>query len=571
MRELLVVLNTRAQSFLKRVFELRWQTVVQNISSLLIFGGFAVAVFLVARFATDYLITEAHIGLFLFHRFLSMLLYVFFVTVNVGNMIVAFSTLYKSQEVNFLMSLPISHAKIFLIKFVDNFFYSSSTLTLLGLAMLLGYGSFFDLPWYYYFFVMFFIMLPFMLIAAILAITTLMLLIKLGTRIGFRLLLVLVLCVYSGGVYLYFNATNPMSLVEDVMKLWPNVNEYMGYLDPPFVKVLPNHWVAEFLYWSLHGEYARALPYFSMLFLTMLGLIALAGLMARRFYYESWLAIADLQAGRPAISGKTRSLFASSSFLKASFLKRSFLKPHWDVLVKRDLSLFLREPSQWLHLLLMVVLLGMFLVSLATLKLTFEQPAMQATAFMIIFMFNGFLIASIALRFVFPTVSLEGDAFWCVRTSPTQLSKLYWYKVVTALVGVGVVAEFLSFVSVFLFRQDASLALVSAIIIFFVTLTLTGLNVGAGSYFAMYKERNPIRVASSQGASLTFLASMLYLTVVVTLSLIPLNNYFTTWHAADGFSIRWALMPLAVIAIISSVIFAFSTRVGLRAIRNDSR
>ena len=560
MRELLVVLNTRAQSFLKRVFELRWQTMVQNASSVLIFGGFAVAVFFISRFATNYLITEAHIGLFLFHRFLSMLLYVFFITVNVGNMIVAFSTLYKSQEVNFLMSLPISHAKIFLIKFVDNFFYSSSTLTLLGLAMLLGYGSFFDLPWYYYFFVMFFVLLPFMLIAGILAITTLMLLIKLGTRIGFRLLLVMVLCVYSGGVYLYFEATNPMSLVEDVMKLWPNVNEYMGYLDPPFVKVLPNHWVAEFLYWSLHGDYARAIPYFSMLFLTMLGLIALAGLMARRFYYESWLAVADLQAGRPASAGMSRSRFNVGS---------GVVKPHWDVLLRRDLLLFLREPSQWLHLLLMVVLLGMFLISLATLKLTFEHPAMQATAFMIIFMFDGFLIASIALRFVFPVVSLEGDAFWCVRTSPMQLRKLYWYKVIMAFVSIGVVAELLTVASVYLFRHDMSLALVSAAIILFVTLTLTSLNVGAGSYFAMYKERNPIRVASSQGASLTFLASMVYLTIVVAVLLIPLNTYFSGSDSAGAMNFRWALMPLAVVAVLSLIIFAISTEVGLRAMRDD--
>ncbi|MEO8169174.1 MAG: hypothetical protein ABI623_13055, partial [bacterium] len=357
MRELLVVLNSRAQSFLKRAFELRWQTVMQNIASVLIFGGFAVAIFFVSRFATDYLLSQAHIGLFLFHRFLSMLLYVFFITVNLGNMIVSFSTLYKSQEVNFLMTLPISHAKIFLIKFVDNFFYSSSTLTLLGLAMLLGYGSYFDLPWYFYFFVMFFVMVPFMLIAGILAITSLMLLIKLGTRIGFRLLLAVMVAAYGLIVYFYFDATSPMKLVENVMKLWPNVNDYLGYLDPPFVKVLPNHWVAEFLYWSVHGDYARAMPYFTLLFLTMLGLIALAGLMARRFYYESWLAVADLKEGESQAAQK-----------KPAFsFGNGILKPEWDALLRRDLLLFFREPSQWLHLLLMILLLGMFLISLGTL------------------------------------------------------------------------------------------------------------------------------------------------------------------------------------------------------------
>ncbi len=560
MRELLTVLNTRAQSFLKRAFEFRWQTIIQNASSLLIFGGFAVAVFFIARFATEYLITNTHIGLFLFHRFLSMILYVFFVTVNVGNMIVSFSTLYKSQEVDFLMSLPISHAKIFLIKFVDNFFYSSSTLTLLGLAMLLGYGSFFDLPWYFYFFVMFFVMLPFLLIAGILAITSLMLLIKLGTRIGFRLLLVVVVCLYASVVYLYFRVTNPMQLVEDVMRHWPNVNEYLGYLDPPFVRFLPNHWVAEFLYWSIQGDYARSMPYFSMLFLTMLGLIALAGLMARRFYYDSWLAVADLQAGRGSKDTTTKSLFR---------LKNRFLGPRWDALLKRDISLFLREPSQWLHLLLMFMLLCIFLFSLGALRMSFEEPATRAAAFMSVFMFNGFLIASISLRFVFPLVSLEGDAFWTVRTSPLHVRKLFWYKTFVAFFCVSLVAQCLSFASVYMFEKDILLTIVTAIATLFMTLTLVGLNVGAGGYFAMYREKNAMRVASSQGASLTFLASMVYLTAVVSIFMVPLTKFFIATDLAPQVSLQWAYGPLGLIGVISVFFFVFATSIGVRAISQD--
>jgi ABC-2 type transport system permease protein len=560
MRELLVVLNTRAQSILKRAFEMRWRTVAQNSASVLIFGGFTLAVFFVSRYVTSYLLTEAHIGLFLFHRFLSMMLYVFFVTVNVGNMVVAFSTLYRSEEVGFLMTLPISHAKIFLIKFVDNFFYSSSTLTLIGLAILLGYGSVFNLPWYFYFFTMFFVLLPFLLIAGILAITSLMLLIKLGTRIGFKVLLLLITTVYIGTVYAYFTVTNPMQLVGDVMKVWPKVDEYLGYLDPPFVQALPNHWVAEFLYWSLIGDASRALPYFFMLFLTMLGLIVLAALMARRFYYESWLAVADLQAGSRTQDGSRRSLFDFHTGL---------LRPRWSAFFKRDVTMFLREPSQWLHLMLMFLLLGVFLVSLTSLSGTFDQPEIQTVAFVVIFMFQGFLIASIALRFVFPIVSMEGDAFWCVRASPVRLGKLYWYKNVFAFAAILIIAETLSVATISFFRRDIVLVAVVAVAFLFVSLTLVGLNIGAGGYFAMYKEKNPVRVASSQGASLTFLASMAYLTLVAIIMIVPLSNYFVGALNSQATSMQWAVMPLAIVATISLIIFAASAGFGLRAIRRS--
>jgi ABC-2 type transport system permease protein len=561
MRELLVVLNTRAQSFLKRAFEFRWQTLVQNVATFLIFAGFSVAVFFIARCATDYLISQAHIGLFLFHRFLSMLLYVFFLTVHVGNIVVSFGTLYRSQEVGFLMSLPISHAKIFLIKFVDNFFYSSSTLTLLGFAMLLGYGSSFGMPWHFYFVVMFFVMLPFMLIAGILATTILMVMIQVGARIGFRLLLGLLVAAYVFMVYGYFHAVNPMSLVEDVMKLWPNVNEYLGYLDPPFVKFLPNHWVAEFLYWSIHGEHVRALPYLALLLLTMVGLIALAALIARKYYYSSWLAVSDLQMQRSSVGARESGIFR--------FGRRGMFTPPLDVLLKRDVALFFREPSQWLHFALMILLLVMFLVSVASLNLRFERPEQQTSAFFTVFLFIGFLVASIVLRFVFPAVSLEGDAFWTVRTSPFAVRRLYWYKVIVSSVLVLLLAEALTVSSVHLFARDAGLTLVASAVIFFVVLTLVSVNVAAGSYFAMFKEKNPIRVASSQGASLTFLGSMIYLTVVAAILMVPLHDYFDRVARAGSTPVRGVSIPLAIIGTVSAVLVAVSTAVGLKSIRRD--
>lgn len=562
MRELLVVLNTRAQSFLKRAFELRWQIVLQNIASIVIFGGFAIAVFFVARMTTDYLINQAHIGVFLFHRFLSMLLFVFFITVNVGNMIVSFGTLYRSQEVGFLMALPISHAKIFLIKFVDNFFYSSSTLTLLGLALLLGYGSSFDMPWYFYFIVMFFVMLPLMLMAGVLAVTTLMLLIKLGSKIGFRWLLVMLLAFYAAVIYTYFSITNPMLLVQEVMKLWPNVNAYLGYLDPPFAKFLPNHWVAEFLYWSISGNISRALPYLALLIFSTLGLISLAALMAREYYYPGWLAVADMQAKNAGGNERGRGVLGLGT--------AGWLSPRLDVLIRRDFTLFFRDPSQWLHLLLMIVLLAMFLVSVSTLNLRFEHPVMQTNALLAVFLFNGFLVASIALRFVFPAISLEGETFWAVRSSPMVLRNLFWYKVLTALAVVLILAEIITMSSVHMFVRNGDVTLVAGGLMFFVVLALVSFNLAAGGYFAVYREKNPMRIASSQGASLTFLGSMIYLTMVAAVLVLPFNRYFQSMEFVGLPAVRWAEMPLMIVGVLSLMIFAMATSVGLRSMRKDN-
>jgi ABC-2 type transport system permease protein len=562
MREILLVLNMKAHTFIKNTFTLSWVALSKNLSSLLIFGGFAVGVFFLSRNVTAYLLQQFHIGQFLFHRFLSMVLYVFFITVNLGNMIVSFATLYKSQEVSFLMAMPISHAKIFLIKFIDNFFYSSSTLSLVGLAVLLGYGSVFDLPWYYYFITIFFVIIPFMLIAGILAVMVLMMLIKIASRIGVRWLLGIIATLYLSAVYAYFKITNPMQLVHEVMKHYPNVNDYFGYLDPPLVQYLPNHWVTEFLYWSVNGDYGRAIPYFTLLFLTMVGLIILAGLVAHRYYYKSWLAASDARTMR-ASKGK------GLRFRFMEFGTQTWLKPQTESLLKRDFWLFLREPSQWLHLLLILLLMVIFLVSISTLELKLTQPLMQAVSFLVVFLFDGFLIASISLRFVFPAVSLESECFWCVRSSPLAMKKLYWHKFFFSFLVVFVSAEFLSIASTSILRDDPLLVRVGAVCTGFIVLTLTGLNLGAGTYFATFKEKNPIRVASSQGASLTFLASMVFLAIVTGLLIVPLNKYFESVIREGIVYESWAYLPVATVGVLSVLIFALSSSIGLKSIRRD--
>lgn len=551
----------KLRSFLNGLLESRRQTILKNIASALIFGGFAVGVFFVTRFFTSYLLDEARIGQFLFHRFLSMLLYVFFITVNLGNMIAAYATLYKSQEVTFLMAMPVSHAKIFLIKFVDNFFYSSSTLSLVGFSVLLGYGSVFNVSWHFYLFTAGFIILPFMLIAGIIAVMVLMSIIKLVSRIGVRWMLAIIITGYLGAIYFYFKITNPVQLVEDVMRHYPNVNEYFGYLDPPFVQYLPNHWVTEFLYWSVNGDMARAVPYFTLLFLTMLGLILAASIMARKVYYKTWLAASDAETMKgPATSFRLKLM---------EFTTPWRMKPQTEVLLKRDFWIFFREPSQWLHLLMMTVLLLIFLLSVGSLDLKLTQPFMQAVSFLAVFLFNGFLIASICLRFVFPATSLEGDTFWAVRTSPMSLSRLYWFKFLFAFLFVLILGEVLAVASIYMLHGNPALVQFAAICTLFITVSLISLNLGAGSYFAVFKERNPIRIASSQGASLTFLGSMVYLTIMVSVMIVPLHRYFETLIRHGISRTDWAMVPLLLLGGLSLVITLTFNSIGLNAIRRD--
>lgn len=93
MTEILHILRYKFLAFLKVNVDLSFENTLKNVGSFLVYTGFTIGAFFLTRNVIGFLLEQAHVGLFLLHRFLSMLLYVFFLSINVGNIIVSYSTL----------------------------------------------------------------------------------------------------------------------------------------------------------------------------------------------------------------------------------------------------------------------------------------------------------------------------------------------------------------------------------------------------------------------------------------------------------------------------------------------
>ncbi|HEY6435706.1 MAG TPA: hypothetical protein VIY47_03885, partial [Ignavibacteriaceae bacterium] len=118
---LIHILKFKCITFFKFQDELSGKSLLKNLSASIVYIFFAVGIFFFTQNIITYLIEEVKIGMFLLHRFLFVILFIFFMTVNIGNIVVSYSTFFKSKEVGFLLTTPISFTKIFLIKFLDNF------------------------------------------------------------------------------------------------------------------------------------------------------------------------------------------------------------------------------------------------------------------------------------------------------------------------------------------------------------------------------------------------------------------------------------------------------------------
>ena len=123
MKEIFHIIYFKILIFLKVITPLNLSTIAKSLGSGFVYSIFAYGCYLLTQNTIEYLLHQVKIGNFLLHRFVLVVLFIFFIAINVGNMVVSFSTLYKSKEVAHLITKPISFTKIFLIKFLYLEFY----------------------------------------------------------------------------------------------------------------------------------------------------------------------------------------------------------------------------------------------------------------------------------------------------------------------------------------------------------------------------------------------------------------------------------------------------------------
>jgi ABC-2 type transport system permease protein len=393
-----------------------------------------------------------------------------------------------------------------------------------------------------------------------------MALMKIAGRWGFRRVMGGLSVVYIGLIYLFFKVSNPIKLVEEVNKYYPYVDEYFMSLDPGFLKYLPNHWVSEFMLYMARDQLAHALPFAGILLGVTAACFVLCLLIAHRFYYKSWLITFHMQvtANSPRTYERVR---------RFDFRKPSRLTPELEALVKKEFFQFFREPSQWIHLAVLVILIVVFVSSLRGLRFAIRFAELQLLTYLVLFAFSAFLSSSLSLRFIFPMISLEGLPFWSVLSSPFPLRKLYTLKL---LIGFGLVGVTAAFVATFMNLPFRRLTPDAIYLLWFgifsslsIALAMVCMNLGLGGYFANYQEKNPIRVASSQGATLTFLVSLVYLVFLVLVVILPLSRFFEAAFLRIGFDPQGLLVSSILLGVVSGIAAVVGTIVGLSSLKRD--
>jgi ABC-2 type transport system permease protein len=562
MRNVLHILFYKILIFLKVNSPFNFSVIVRGIGSGLVYSIFAYGCYLLSQNTIEYLLLQVKIGNFLLHRFILVVLFIFFIAINVGNMVVSFSTLYKSNEVAHLITKPISFIKIFLIKFLDNFFYSSTTLLLIITAVLIGYGNYFNFSFWMYPFILLFLVLPFMFTAGTAGVIVLLVILRLAGKWGIKKVLSVLGTVYAIGIITFYFVSNPLNLVQKVFDYYPNINQYFGFLESGLVNFLPNYWIAESLYWLSENRFDRAFPYIYVNILTSIVVFLFSLYLAKKWFYQTWLTSLKINAELKSSNSRKNLFFG--------FDKESIFKEFNEAVIKREFWLFFREPNQWVHFLVMIFLIIIFVSSISGIDIIILRAYNQylkTVVYLVISLFNVFLVASLSLRFVFPLISLEGEALWKIRSAPINYNQLLSKRLIIHFVIIFIVGQIITFFSNYQF--PAQLGLIAQFNAAITTITLVSLNFGMGGLFANYKEKNAIRLASSQGASITFLFTILYLVILIIILFIPVYNYFYSVEKGMEYSFSSLILSSLVLLLIALIVSSTSLKLGFRSFHSD--
>lgn len=473
--------------------------------------------------ALHFLSTFGFIGLGVFRRVLENGLLVLSAGVTFSAVTTAISTLYLSDDLNFLLAQPIAAWRVFALKVGETFLAAAAVPTLLTLPVLYAVGAYFAAPWWFFPLATLVCVLLYALpvgLGALLAV----LLMRLSPVSRVREVATGLGVVISAGLVYAVRALHPEALVAraaDPLQLGSVLRELSG----GGTLAWPHGWAAAVIWQGAHGVWHWGLW-------PLLGLSALLGVAA------------PLLAGYAYQAGWARSLDSSRLRLdptprRPGPVQRQLARlGAGGLLAHKDLILTLRDPTQWSQLLVLLALAAVYLVSIRSLPLP-PIPAFLGVVGYLQLAFQGFVLAGVGVRLAFPALSTEGRAYWLLRVAPLSARQIVRAKFLGLLPVMLTLSLTLALLSAVLLGLGAVTVLASLLIGVSSALTLTALGVGLGAALPRFTADNPAEIGFSPGGLLYIALALLLSLLGVALLARPVLLSVTAAPLYPGLSAFW--------------------------------
>jgi ABC-2 type transport system permease protein len=357
-------------------------------------------------------------------------------------------------------------------------------------------------------------------------------------------------------LYFMFRFMRPERLVDPTALA--SLAGYLRSLEAPGSPFLPTTWILETLWPVLTGTSGMALFYLGLCVTGAFSMVFINTKLAGLFYFKG---VSKAQVARRGGRGRKRSFGIHG--------KRSLLTSgKVGALLSKDIKTFFRDNTQWSQLFLLVALIVVYLYNFKVLPID-KAPIKTFYLQNILSFLNmglaGFVLAAMAVRFVFPAVSIEGQAFWIVRSAPVPPKAFLWVKFWTYLVPLLILSEILIVLTNKLLSVTPFMMGLSTITIFFMVFGITAMGVGLGAAYPNFRLENMAQVATSFGGMLFMFLCVGFIGSVIVLEAGPVYTIFMARLRGEAIPLVhwiWITVSFILVAIINGVAVFWPMRLG---------
>ncbi len=507
----------------------------------------------------DYFQAIGEFGPLLTQRLLVLLLVTFFAVLLISNTVTALTTFYLAGDVSLLLAAPVEARRIHHARFVETLISSSWMVLLFGLPAFLAYGLVYGAGPLYYLGTLA-VLLPFLVIpaAAGVLLATLLVLAFPARRARDGLLVLVGLLI--GAAFLTARLLRPERLA-DPSGLAGFASFLVGFGAAPS-PLLPTTWAAEVLLPLLGVQPGDPAFFLAMLCSTATMLFLVSAAVVERVFLRAW---SRAQEGR----------FHGARERPLERWLRSAAAPLPRVaglLLVKDLTVFLRDASQWSQLVLLLVLVVIYVYNFTALPVADGTPlgvALRDVASLCNLGLAAFVTTAVAVRFVYPVVSLEGRAWWILRSAPVSLHQLWWSKFWIGFLPLVLLGELLvTTTNHFLAAAGTSTLLFGATLVPLVA-AVVSLGLAFSAAYPRWDTQNAAQIATGFGAIVYMVSCLGLIALVVALLAWPVSRLLWQPRAAQPLGPREAVLVGAALASALTamcVVFVVARKRGLAAL-----
>ncbi len=456
--------------------------------------------------------------------------------------IILYTSLYRSRDTEFLLTVPVRDARIFLYKFQEAVLFSSWGFILLGTPMLVAYGLAALAPWYY-----FVLLLPFIVsfvhIPAAVGAVVCMAIVRWLPRARMQAVVVTGGLVVAGIVYL---GSVVLGGPEGDLLTPGWFQDMLARLSFSKNRLLPSWWLSHGLLEAARGGWAE-----SVLFLVLLISNALFTQLV-----AVWFAAAIYRPGYTALRGrKTARRRFGGAYLDRILDRLLFLLPsQMRLLVIKDLRLFRRDPVQWSQYVIFFGLLAMYFLNMRRFSYDVTYVAWVNVVSFLNLGVVGLILSIFTSRFVFPMISLEGRRFWILGLLPIRRETVLWSKFWFATAGSLLPALSLVLISDYMLQVETLITVSHLITCLFLATGLSGIAVGLGAKLPNLREESPSKITAGFGGTLNQVLSTLYIVVATMLPAVACHFYIVAKGEGDPMLVYQGTAATVLLGIAATVI-----------------